>query len=294
MGMREVRRVYQPIWTPNGNSPEYDYQRPSAERYEVIKELASKFNRRFSVLDIGSNYGYFDVRLMEDFDCTCVLVDNKFVAPVLKMNNCLDRTVVIQEHLQADVLEALSKSEHFDIVLGLAVLHHFDDPERAFNAIRKLGWWNIFEIPGEKDIGAANPAKHQAISDLFIDSEPMGHFPSHVSDSLRPYYLLENDSYIFEQTLDAGDRGAPVYEGYDVRCDFDENVFIKKSDQGDVEREFVPGMNLYNFQRLGGIWPSEEYIKEEIEKHKNHPDFQPWNFVVGNGITPIDLEDKFA
>jgi len=293
MGMREVRRLYQPVWTPNGNEPAYEFQRPSAERYEIVKDLASRFNRRFSVLDIGSNYGYFDVRLMEDFDCTCVLIDNKFVAPVLKGNNCLDRSVVIQKHLQADVLEALSRSEHFDIVLGLAVLHHFDDPERAYKAIRRLGWWNIFEIPGKEDIGAANPEKHDSIQACF-DMDCDGYFPSHVSDSKRPYYILENEPYIFEQTMDAGDRGAPVYEGYDVRCTFDENFFIKKSDQGNKEREFVPGMNLYNFQRLGGAWPIDDDIEKELEKHKDHPDFHPWNFVVGNGITPIDLEDKFA
>ena len=72
------------------------------------------------MLDIGSNFAYFDVRLMEDFDCVCTLIDNKFVAPVLRANNCLEKTVVIQKHVSASVLEALSRSEHFDLVLGLA------------------------------------------------------------------------------------------------------------------------------------------------------------------------------
>ena len=289
MGLKPVQRVYQPIWTPNGNDPTYKYQRPSAERYEVLKTFCAQFKRPFSVLDIGANYAYFDVRLMEDFDCCCVMVDNKMTWPVLQANNCLDRSVVIPYHLSAKTLESLAKSEHFDVVLGLAVLHHFDDPELAYHSMRKLGWWSVFEIPGENDVGAANPEKHEMIRSLFPE-EPSGYFPSHVSDSQRPFFILENEPYIFEQTMDAADRDAPVYNDYKVRCDFEESVFIKEG----KETPFIPGMNLYNFQRLKGAWPKQDDIEMALEQHSDHPDFVPWNFIVGFGITPIDTEDKFA
>ena len=142
-------RLYQPIWVKGRVNDYYAFQRDCADRYEVIKGLASKFTRPFSVLDIGSNYGYFDVRLMEDFpNAVCVLIDNKEVEPVLKENLRLDRSVVIKRKVTAKELESLARSESFDIVLGLSVLHHFDDPERAYNAIRSLGWWSVFEIPG--------------------------------------------------------------------------------------------------------------------------------------------------
>src|SRR3990167_1155761 len=84
----------------------YDHasQRPSAQRYEPIRALCSQFERPFSVLDIGSNYGYFDVRLMSEFpECVCVLVDDKTVGPVLQANNVMDRSVVLSRKVSAEV-----------------------------------------------------------------------------------------------------------------------------------------------------------------------------------------------
>lgn len=283
-------RLYQPIWCKGRVNDFYAFQRDCAERYEVVRELASRFNRPFSVLDIGSNYGYFPVRLMEDFpNAVCVLIDNKEVEPVLKENLQLDRSVVIKRKVTAKELEALARSESFDIVLGLSVLHHFDDPERAYNAIRSLGWWSVFEIPGVDDIGAAFPEKHEAIRALF-PVEPDGFFDSHVSDSKRPYFILENTPFIEEQSLDAADRDAPGYSKYQIDVDFD-GAYFTKGDEA-TSRDFIPGMNLYNFIRLGGGWPTSELIDLECEQYKNHPDFYPWNFIVGKGITPIDTEKK--
>jgi len=291
--LKTTARTYQPIWV-KGEQAGNPFQRPCEERYEPIRDLAKKFNRPFSVLDIGSNYAYFDMRLQYDFDCCTVMVDRKFIADVLRLNDAWGRSVVIQKHLSAATLEALSKSEHFDIVLGLAVLHHFDDPVRAYKAIRNLGWWSIFEIPGKGDIGAANPGKHKIIQECF-DMEPDGYFPSHVSDSKRPWYILENEPSIFEQSMDSGDRDAPVYNEYHIECDFDKSLFKKWdiSDQRYIEeRDFIPGMNLWNFMRLDGMWPSQEIIQEATKEYQSHPDFHPWNFIVGNGIHPIDMDDS--
>lgn len=285
---REPVRLYQPIWCHGKVNDYYAFQRDCAERYGVIRELASRFTRPFSVLDIGSSYGYFDVRLMEDFPrAVCVLIDNKEVEPVLKENLMLDRSVVVKRKVGAKELMALSRSESFDIVLGLSVLHHFDDPELAYQAIRRLGWWSVFEVPGEDDIGAAYPEKHRAIRDLFPAS-PNGFFESHVSDSRRPYFVLENTPFIEEQSLDAADRDAPGYNRYELEVDFDSSRFRK----GVERRDFVPGMNLYNFIRLGGGWPTGELIDQEMEQYRGHPDFYPWNFVVGKQITPIDQVGK--
>lgn len=286
MGVKDATRFYQPIYTPYGVDSRFPYQRECADRYEPIRELAAKFKRPFSVLDIGSSYGYFDVRLMSDFDCTCVMVDKKFTFDILKINDCLDKSVVIFDHLSAAKLEALSRSEHFDIVLGLSVLHHFDDPERAYKAMRDLGWWTIFEIPGEGDVSAAFPEKHEGIRKLF-HVEPSGWFDSHTG-AKRPYYVLENKPSIFEQSIDAADRDAPTHSRYEIRCDFEQSWFVKDG----VPKPFIPGMNLWNFERLGGVHPPKPAIERELERWKEHPDFQRWNFVVGFGITPIDEEAK--
>lgn len=281
-------RLYQPIWCNGSVNGYYPYQRDCAERYEVVKQLASKFNRPFSVLDVGSSYGYFDVRLMEDFpEAVCVLIDNKEVVPVLKENLQLDRSVVVKRKITAAELEALSLSESFDIVLGLSVLHHFDDPFRAYNALRRLGWWSVFEVPGIDDLEAAFPERHGLVRDLFFNSDARGYFQSHTG-SPRPYYVLENVPFIDEQSIDAADRDAPGYLRYALNVDFDKATFEKDG----LERPFIPGMNLHNFLRLGGGWPTSELIDQECRQYVGHPDCFPWNFILGRGITPIDMERK--
>jgi hypothetical protein len=109
-----------------------------------------------------------------------------------------------------------------------------------------------------------------------------------VSECKRPYFVLENAPYLEEQRLDAADGDAPGYNRYELEVDFDSVRFRK----GVETRDFVPGMNLYNFIRLGGGWPTNELIELEVEQYKHLPDFQPWNFIVGKGITPIDMERK--
>jgi len=281
--------VYQPIWV-KGEVYDHAFQRPSAERYEPIRALCAKFERPFSVLDIGSNYGYFDVRLMNDFpECVCVLVDDKTVGPVLQANNVMDRSVVLSRKVSAEVLESLSRSEHFDVVVAFSVLHHFDDPARAFNALLKLGSWALFEIPGEDDVGAANPELHAGIRKLFERYLEAGYFPSHVSECRRPYYVIENAPYLVEQSIDCADRDAPAYQRYRIETDFKRCEFVKADGE---RRPFVPGMNLHNFRRLGGGWPTEDLIQKSLEEFRGHPDFNPWNFIVGRGLTPIDAGAK--
>lgn len=288
MGLLKPRKFYQPIWE---KGKEYgNFQRSCAERYGPIRELASKFKRPFSVLDVGANYGYFDFRLMEEFEVTCVMVDDKHVKPVIDANGVGDRAVWLKRHLSAVELEALSRSEHFDVVLGLAVLHHFEDWERAFRALNALGQYVFFEIPGPKDIGAANHHRHEGIRGLFDGRVPIANFPSHVSDSKRPLYLIENKPFIEEQSLDAPDRGAPGYATYEIEADFERSqITIDRQKRRIEKRGFIPGMNVHNFRLLGGGYPSEEFLIGEMEKYPNHRDWNPWNFILGFGVKPIDL-----
>jgi len=284
-----AKKVYQPIWVNGEVDAKYRYQRDCEGRYEPIRELASKFNRKFSVLDIGANYGYFDFRLMEDFDCTCVMVDNKLIDGLIRWNEVEDRAIWINRHIDAQTLKSLSICEHFDIVLGLAVLHHFDDPALAFDALCNLGRYTFFEIPGEDDVGAAHPDRHRRIRELFKDEEPIAHFPSHVSNTKRPWYLIESEPVLLEQRLDAADADAPQYATYTIDDDFDESTITINRGPNQIEhREYYPGMNLYNFQRLGGGHPQSADIARVLRGHSNHRDFQAWNFILGHGIYPID------
>lgn len=269
------------------------YQRSCEDRYAPIRELASKFKRPFSVLDIGANYGWFDFKLMSEFDCCCVLVDDKPIGDLIA-KHAPDRTVWLNTHLTGHELKRWSKSDHFDIVLGLSVLHHIEDFEEALDGLKHLGQYVFLEVPGEGDKGAANPDRHNALRWLLADHEPIAWFDSHVSKSRRPLYLIESEPELREQTIDARERDAPDYGSYRVTGDFARSsIRIHREGRPHLteERPFVPGMNAHNFALLGGGYPSEKHIKSQMVA--GHPDNHAWNYILGFGVKPIDTVKKW-
>jgi len=238
--------------------------------------MASQFKRQFSVLDIGANYGWFGQRLVRDFDCVYFAIDNKVIDPHPRIWH-------IKRHLSAQKLLDLSRCESFDMVLCLSVLHHFEDYTMAFQAAKRLGWLSVYEIPGKDDSGALAPERHEGIQSLFTEGAELGWFDSHVSNTKRPAYCFKMQPFITEQTLDAALRGACGYCSYKLYCDHEHSVIEidrKPIVKENEVREFIPGMNAYNFQLLGG--------EVEIPKDDGLPDYQPWNFIIGDGIHRID------
>lgn len=251
------------------------FQRDCEDRYKVIKKFLDQFKRQFSVLDIGANYGWFGQRLVRDFDCVYVGIDNKTIDPH-------ERIWHINRHVSAKELGALSRSESFDIVLGLSVLHHFKDYERAWNAMKRLGHWVFVEIPGPEDENAVGNDRHKGIAKIFCNAKPIAGFKSHVSDTMRPMYLWTGEPFIVEQSLDAADRGALGYANYTLYSDFRQSLIEIDRCPIIPRREiryFIPGMNAHNFRLLGG----------EVEiPETNHPDNHPWNYIIGDGVKSID------
>lgn len=285
--------TYQPVW---GDAR--DYQRECEDRYEPIRELAKQYKRTFSVLDLGANYGWFDFKLISEFDCTCVLVDDKPIGDLVHKYGD-GRAVWLNRHLSGKELLALSRSENFDIVLALSVLHHIPDYREAFEGLMGLGAHVFLEIPGDGDVNAAGKERHEGIQALCTGHEPVAYFPSHVSKGvMRPLYLMRNHPFIEEQTLDAKERQAPTYGRYEITSDFerctiriDRTARPKPMPQPIEERDFVPGMNLHNFMLLGGGIPKGKHIEKAM--WNRHPDNRPWNYIVGKGITPIDTVRKW-
>jgi SAM-dependent methyltransferase len=258
------------------------YQRECEDRYEPIHEFCSHYKRRFSVLDIGANYGWFGQRLVKDFpNCVYVGVDNKTIDPH-------ERIWHIPRHITERELCDLSRSEQFDVVLGLSVLHHFKDYSAAYHAMTRLGEFGFFEIPGKDDTGALAPERHEGIRAIFdAIGEAEYSFKSHVSDCMRPMYIMKSTPFLLEQSMDAASRGAPGYAKYSLHQDFAQAIIeIDRTPMNPVKeiRTFIPGINLHNFKLLGG--------QVEVPEANGHPDYKPWNYVLSDGPYPIDYVHK--
>lgn len=286
---------YQPLFI---KGKEYgDYQRACAPRYEPIKEaLEKRYSRCISVLDLGANFGYFGTRLAYDMGCVSVLVDTKPLHRVLE-GNAPSTTIWLNARLGADHLRRLARSESFDVVLALNVVHHIPDWKGAVDALLEMGETVIFELPGKGDKGTANYEICDSLREYVLSKphELLLEMPSHVSGVKRPMVLLEGQNTITQQTIDAEERGCQPVEVkiFSTRTGKAVRVVHKRTTE---MRGFIHGMNLWNFHLLNGAWPVNigPMIKEGLRGiNRFHDDLRPWNFIIdGLKCHPIDYADK--
>lgn len=120
-----------------------------ASRYEAIKKALQPYeNRPVKVLDLGANSGYFSLRIAQDFDAICVLVDpSELLTDVCRLNDEVRGIVHFKKEASLEDLKFLAKEEHFDVVLGLNIIHFIDSWEDVTDVMFTLGNTIIIENP---------------------------------------------------------------------------------------------------------------------------------------------------
>jgi len=119
--------------------------RECENRYLPIQKLCKKFKRPITILDIGANLGYFSFRLASEFDCVSVMVEGsnnyqKALLDLIVKQNCKNKIILLGARLNLQIINEISKCEHFDIVLALRVVHHFNESfDKVVDAIASLG-----------------------------------------------------------------------------------------------------------------------------------------------------------
>ncbi|MBS0655294.1 MAG: class I SAM-dependent methyltransferase [Verrucomicrobia bacterium] len=129
-----------------------------ASRYEALKTIFALYKGRpFTMLDIGAAEGYFSFRAAHDFGAHVVIVgdplwNDNILEKLCRDNNELHHVELISKRVTPKELKQLAKQRHFDIVLALNVLHHFEkDWKKAYKAILRLGDNIIIETPPNGD-----------------------------------------------------------------------------------------------------------------------------------------------
>jgi SAM-dependent methyltransferase len=296
---------YQQLYI-KGVTKEDPFQRECADRYEIIKPLLDRFQRRFSVFDLGANLGYFTIRLQDELDCFTIGADRLRgqLKQVLQENQPRNMAW-INRHLTPEDLSRLANCEQFDVGLILNVLHHYPDPRqavRAFRSLQRLCRFLILEIcPPEGDRAAKNPATHAAIYEavnVTPGAELIAETRSHLEGNPPRYiYLIDNGLMGFtnQQTFDSPERCphssmCKIWQFTDRQPEIE----IVKADPN-IEQVFtggfIPGINLWNMIILGYGWPGEGWLEKEYEivlEAEPHDDPLPWNWIFDGKLHGID------
>ena len=294
---------YQQVYT-KGATETGPFQRECAERYEIIKPLLDRFQRRFSVFDLGANLGYFTIRLQDELDCFTVGVD-KMRGPIrdILRQNSPKSMVWLGKHLSALDISHLADCEQFDVGLALNIFHHYEtDSLKALMAYKRLCRFMILEIcPPDGDTGAKYPHTHKAIYEA-VTSDPhaelIAETRSHLKGNPPRYiYLIDNGitGFLSQQTFDARER-CPHRSQCQTWMPVDgeptiEIAKLEKRIDKVFEEPFVPGINLWNMILLNYTWPSQNWLEHEFEmilEAVPHDDPLPWNWIYDGKLHAID------
>jgi len=274
-----------------------------SSRLELLRPVLSRFSRRFTVLDLGAgiNHPTLGHEIAQEFDAVVVEVEKDW-KPVATN----PRTIVLKHKFTVADLVRLNECEHFDVVLAFNFIHWFDMQwKQAAEAVLGMGDYVFAQIPVEADMDSV--AFQQAWLESWQDVPTMrGYFKEHGEwlgstaqfprHPPRSIYLHKNGVKRLTRTnWDAPQADADVIV-YSTYKSAQVNLQHKTPHE---HREWVPGINLWNFCRLVGVVPAPEQVLEMLSSltlpDKQHGDIQPWNMILdGERLHLIDGGDSWG
>ena len=282
--------------------------RNSEERYEEIFKFCKQFNRPISVLDLGAAEGYFTFRLAEDFSGVFIAVESnperKLLELCVKNNN--RKVLLLDKQMNLKNLKNLKEVQHFDIILALNIIHHFDEPfQEVLDTLVSMSSFCFMEHPNPLENDSTKNSQRLEKEKLELDSfEPVllnkneSGLGNRFNQKLeRNLWLLKNTQ---SKTIDRGWRGASKYDEefgpgnhISINSNFD-NIDV---DYGlrDEKRTWIQGIDLRTFLENNGVYPTNDEVLDLINNLKidNAKDLGPHNLILnGEGLFPIDQDDK--
>ena len=291
----------------NGKTISLGY-RNSEKRYSEIFKFCKKFNRPISVLDLGAAEGYFTFRLAEDFSGVFVAVESNPERKLLELckKNNDPKVLLLNRQMNLKNLKNIKEVQHFDIVLALNIIHHFDEPfQDVLEALISMSSFCFLEHPNSLENESTKNSQRLKTEKLDLEKfKPvlLNKNPSGLGNPLnqkleRNLWLLQNTQ---SKTIDRGWRGASKYtEEFGpgnqiiIKSNFDEiNVDYGLRDE---KRNWIQGIDLRTFLEYNGVYPTNEKIINLIDnlKIENAKDLGPHNLILnGECLFLIDQDDK--
>ena len=291
----------------NGKTLSLGY-RNSEKRYSEIFKFCKKFNRPISVLDLGAAEGYFTFRLAEDFPGVFVAVESNPERKLLELckKNNDPKVLLLNKQMNLKNLKNIKEVQHFDIVLALNIIHHFDEPfQDVLETLVSMSSFCFLEHPNSLENESTKNSQRLDTEKLDLEKfKPilLNKNPSGLGNSLnkkleRNLWLLQNTQ---SKTIDRGWRGASKYteefgpgNQISIKSNFNEiNVDYGLRDE---KRNWIHGIDLRTFLEYDGVYPTNEKIINLINNLKIEyaKDLGPHNLILnGERLFLIDQNDK--
>lgn len=277
------------------------------ERLEVIKNYIKP---KQTILDIGSNVGFFTINLAKLFpDNIFVSIEKQYPYARLQQEliklEGVNNVILIHSEVSIEWLtKATQACTYFDVTLLLSVLHHIQDAEDFLTQLNKISKSFLIELPhpDESRVCGKDVLKTQLSLERISQVKPVFikmpyEATTHCDTNLkRSFFYADTPNYQRESIFPY--IGYPlVPRSYILRAD-EQGLVIYKSHL-DRYIQAIPGVLFSDIAQIGQILiPNYETcitkIKSEFNRLKkldNVADIRPWNILfTADGLQFIDYE----
>jgi len=280
------------------------------ERFAIVNSVLQKYERPFTLLDIGAAQGYFSIRAAESYpESVFVMLEGSNpvypkismqLASICKLNHHLNNLVWLDKPLTLKDLKDMRACEHFDVILLLNMVHWFPDQwKEMIDIAHSMSHVTILEVPPIEDSLPADQLYlrkqvHDYLSTLAKQS--IRGVPRHTDPSLyTTYYILENKGpFAFQKTSlihpNFGDRKHAII------CDY-QTKQLQKTDLVapflSYTSEWKPGINLITYFMLQGAYPPRKELICYLPVESSHKDWMLNNMALqGKQLALIDQNDQ--
>jgi len=262
--------------------------------YTSIKQTLDKFNRPFTLLDIGAHNGQYSFRIARDYDSVCVMLeDNAELLNICLLNN-VENVILLNKNILFDDLKRLSECEQFDVILALDIQNQFPNNwQEILNILKRMGDLIIIKDPDAQK-------ENRTISTLLLISQEKHSLmrklwllpPTNSQDQKHIIHSNYNEKVLEKRIL------RPINKYLLQQTDKNGNLVASEAFFGSYPMRkitpWIPGINLITFKMLCGSYPTASQMIENFKKlsHTQHSDWVPGNIVVqGKKLSLIDFDD---
>lgn len=261
------------------------------------KQVLSKYKRSFTLLDIGSDTGFYSFKVAREHSKASVVMiesgQRRKIAYTICSKAHPKNLILLNKKLSLEEFRILSEAEHFDVVLAFDLFTLYPKQcENALSHVLDLGENLILKVPLTSKIH----------SKKFLDKI---HY--YIRQSCKSIKILHQDSssiiywlYKTKKSLKRSHWVRPAHHGdrvigYEIQSNYSKKKIIKYYEKNmTFSFGWNPGINLFTFKMLNGIYPTIRIISRKLYSlvGMRHTDFKIPNLIIqGHNIVPIDIND---
>ncbi|MBD2568153.1 glycosyltransferase [Anabaena lutea] len=277
------------------------------ERLEVIKNYIKP---KQTILDIGSNVGFFTINLAKLFpENIFVSIEKQYPYARLQQEliklEGVNNIILIHSEVSTEWLcSAAQACTYFDVTLLLSVLHHIQDAEDFLTNLNQVSKSFIMELPhpDESRVCGKDVLKQQLTLEKISQVKPVFikmpyEATTHCDTDLkRSFYYAESPNYQRQSIFPY--IGYPLQpRSYILKADSEGLVIHKSHLNQDIKA--IPGILISDVAQIGQVlMPSYETCIQKIETEfdrleqlDNVADLRPWNILfTKDGLQFIDYQ----